>query len=181
MTGKCMIQWNVELSGKMLEVLEVVESMETVCLRLQRVNAHARGRIQWIRRSHQLLYSEKGNLCAGTGLRKRIYNWLTAFDDNEGNYRLTENIDVAGFQDRQCAFIPYVENAQIRNLTFENVILGKTDANTPIIWESSANRCIYILRLYTIRIIRRIWPAGTRYEGRGKELSELSDYERSGL
>ncbi|MEI3520050.1 MAG: hypothetical protein V8Q40_02705 [Anaerosacchariphilus sp.] len=62
-------------------------------------------------------------------MRKRIYNWLTAFDDNEGNYRLTENIDVAGFQDRQCAFIPYVENAQIRNLTFENVILGKTDAN----------------------------------------------------
>ena len=62
-------------------------------------------------------------------MRKRIYNWLTAFDDNEGNYRLTENIDVAGFQDSQCAFIPYVENAQIRNLTFENVILGKTDAN----------------------------------------------------
>ena len=59
--------------------------------------------------------------------------------------------------------------------------LEKRTPITPIIWESSANRCIYILRLYTIRIIRRIWPAGTRYEGRGKELSELSDYERSGL
>ena len=45
----------------------------------------------------------------------------------EGDGHSIRSIDLT--TDSQCAFIPYVENAQIRNLTFENVILGKTDAN----------------------------------------------------